>query len=474
MAHVQQLATMFGAVAIAVCVSCTVPPVTTSKPVWAPGVVEPSIGKTVRGLVDVRGLIHAHSVYSHDACDNAPVDDAGVRDPVCFDDFRRGVCQSKHDFVFLTDHASSFADTEMNEALLARPDRGDVVVSRDGAPVFNRAACDNGSTPLIMAGFESGTMTVGLEHHIAPPGQRNYDAIDDVTLAALRDAGGVVLMAHPEDFSVDALKGMNLDGFEMYNLHANTLQGAGAALDLLVRLDPKNGKNPDGLLDPNLLVYDIFSEDPRYLERWGRVLASGKHVTTTMGTDCHRNTFRNILRDGERVDSYRRMMISFSNHLLLDAHALDDGLDDRDLKDALKRGRVYGAFEMLGYPAGFDAHLENAAGDVVGELGDTVAQSSTLVVTAPHVVDLDPHAEAPLLITRILKAVDTTDGFVEVARGTTSVRAVLAEPGAYRAEVRMVPRHLRAALRDDVGLLENADGTPRDVPWIYAGAVYVK
>jgi hypothetical protein len=267
---------------------------------------------------------------------------------------------------------------------------------------------------------------------------------------------------------------MNLDGCEMYNLHANTLQGAGAALDLLVRLDPKNGKNPDGLLDPNLLVYDIFSEDPRYLERWGRVLASGKHVTTTMGTDCHRNTFRNILRDGERVDSYRRMMISFSNHLLLDAHALDDGLDDRDLKDALKRGRVYGAFEMLGYPAGFDAHLENAAGDVVGELGDTVAQSSTLVVTAPHVVDLDPHAEAPLLITRILKAVDTTDGFVEVARGTTSVRAVLAEPGAYRAEVRMVPRHLRAALRDDVGLLENADGTPRDVPWIYAGAVYVK
>ena len=110
----------------------------------------------------------------------------------------------------------------------------------------------------------------------------------------------------------------------------------------------------------------------------------------------------------------------------------------------------------------------------MGELGDTVAQNSTFVVIAPHVVDLDPHATPPLLVTRILKAVDTSDGFVEIARGDTSVRAVLREPGAYRAEVRMVPRHLKAALRDDVGLLENADGTPRDVPWVYAGAVYVQ
>src|SRR4051812_29485339 len=53
---------------------------------WHPGVVMPSIGAAgPRGLLDLRGLIHAHSVYSHDACDNAPRDpDTDAIDEPCF------------------------------------------------------------------------------------------------------------------------------------------------------------------------------------------------------------------------------------------------------------------------------------------------------------------------------------------------------------------------------------------------------
>ena len=51
--------------------------------------------------------------------------------------------------------------------------KGDVLVTRDAAPVANRLACPQGSTALIMAGTETGTMPVGLEHHVGAPGARH-------------------------------------------------------------------------------------------------------------------------------------------------------------------------------------------------------------------------------------------------------------------------------------------------------------
>ena len=153
-----------------------------------------------RGLVDRRGLIHAHSVYSHDACDGMPVVN-GVRDPVCFDDFRRGLCQSKHDFVMLTDHSESFGDTPYPEALLYRAERGDELVMHDGNPAASWAGCPDGSHALIMAGCESGTMPVGLEEHVADQPERGqiYSAETAEAIEALRAKGAVSLvLAHRE------------------------------------------------------------------------------------------------------------------------------------------------------------------------------------------------------------------------------------------------------------------------------------
>ena len=147
--------------------SCTEPAPPPPASVWSPGVMYPSEPTTFRGHLDVRGLIHAHSVFSHDACDGEPIDDAGVRDPVCFEDFRRGLCQTKHDFVFLTDHRDSFNDIEFPEALLFREELGDSLIKHDGLPTANLAACDDGRTTLIMAGSEAGMMPVGLEKHAA-------------------------------------------------------------------------------------------------------------------------------------------------------------------------------------------------------------------------------------------------------------------------------------------------------------------
>ncbi|MBM4281912.1 MAG: hypothetical protein FJ137_14530 [Deltaproteobacteria bacterium] len=432
----------------------------------------PAEGPVARGFADVRGLVHAHSVYSHDACDNAPVLEDGSYDPVCFDDFRRGMCQSGHDFVFLTDHGNRFQNHEFPDVLLFRADRGDVLIERGGAPVANRITCEDGRTVLVTAGSENGLMPVGLERHVADDlAARDavYGPLTAEAADALRAAGAVILLAHPEDYTVEQLRELPLDGFEMFNLHANTELNAGFALDLLVRANDDD----QGLPHPDLLVLALQSEDPRYLERWGRVLAGGRRVVSTMGTDCHRNTFRTILADGERADSYRRMMIAFSNHLRVTTGD-DDVIDDADLKEALRRGRLWGAFEVMGYPQGFDASATKDGATF--ELGDDVPVGAAIRVVAPRVRNLDPKAEPPRLVTRVLRAVDDAAGFVEVAATEGATLEVVADvAGAYRVEVRMMPWHLRDALVDEARrILDEAELAGVDYPWVYANPFYVR
>lgn len=453
---------------LAVAVSCTEPAPAPAYPIdtWEPSVVyRTTRTPTARGLLDRRGLIHAHSYYSHDACDGEPVDENGVRDEECFDDFRRGICQVQHDFVFLTDHGDSFADHEYPDVLLYREARGDTLVERDGAPVANWAGCQDGSRTLVMAGTETGTMPVGLERHVAPPGERGaiIGARDAESIAVLKEAGAVVLVPHTEDYTPEELIDLPLDGFEMFNLHANSFLGAGKALELMIRV----GQEDEGLPHPDASFLAVISEDPRYLETWGTVLARGAKRVTTMGTDCHRNSFPAIMPDGERVDSYRRMMLWFSNHLLVRPDE-DGSWDDRHLKEALRSGRLYGAFEIMGYPLGFDFRAD--AGGEVAEMGEEVALSDapTLFVKRPSVQYLDPAAEPPQLTVRVLKARE--GGWDEVASADEGDLSFTPdEPGAYRAEVRMIPFHLRDYLGDDQYVV-----LERDAPWVYSNPIYVR
>jgi hypothetical protein len=421
------------------------------------------VGASTRGLLDRRGLIHSHSVYSHDACDNMPLVN-GQRDPVCFDDFRVGICNSMNDFVFLTDHYASFAETPFPDNLLYRPERGDTLVQRNGNPVASWSACPDGHKVLTMAGMEAGTMPVGLEQHIDPAiRQTVYQTSTSSAIQALKDNGAVALVAHTEMWTTEQLTNLPLDGFEMYNLHANMLVRVGPALEIIYHLENHDLE----LMHPNLIALPIISEDPRYLNTWAQVLASGAKRTTTMGCDCHRNAFPGKLADGDRIDSFRRMMSMFSNHLLLRANT-DGSWDDQTLKEALRAGRLYGAFEVLGVPTGFDyrAEIKGATHEMGEELALTDAPS--LVVERPSVRALDPNAKAPELTIRILLA--TATGWQEVAKSTSgSLRFTPTTAGAYRAEVRMVPHHLAAWLGGYKDMLENADFV-----WIYSNAIYVR
>jgi hypothetical protein len=454
--------------AFALAVACSSPAVNPppQAPRWRPGTLYPSpAAPNARGYLDRRGLVHAHSYLSHDACDNS-LGDKGVLDKPCLDDFRRDLCRVRHDYVFLTDHDTGFSGAEFPDTLLFDASKGDVLLERDGAPVASRMRCEDGSTVLVMAGTESKAMPVGLEAHVAGTRAARselYTSFAPEAMQAFKDKGAVVLVAHTEDWTLEQLGDTPLDGFEMYNLHENTLRAAGRALYLVGNLI--QGKT-EGLPHPDLVFLELFSESPEYLQKWGTVLARGARRVTTMGTDCHRNSFPQLLPDGERIDSYRRMMAWFSNHLLV-RPAADGSFDDRALKDALRGARLYGAFEVMGTPAGFDFRAE--AQDGVHEIGDEVALSAApvLVATRPSLRDADAARATPELTVRILRAKE--GGWDVVATGGGDLRYTPTEPGAYRAEVRMRPLHLR----EDLG--ENAEALlAQDYPWIYANAIRVR
>ena len=432
---------------------------------WKPGDVRPSIrAEGPRGLLDLRGIVHAHSVYSHDACDGEPRDPVtGALNEPCVDDFRRDLCRVGHDFVMLTDHNDSFGDSEYPDVLLYRPERGDTLVERGGEPVANRAACPDGApAALLLAGTESATLVAGLEGHV--PGtvagrKAVYGEVSAGAIEKFKVAGAVSLAMHTEDWTAEQLATLPFDGFEMYNLHANTKASAGEALDLLFKLN-----SPEKLPHSDLALLPLLKEDPLYLSTWATVLAGGARRATTMGTDCHRNTFQALLPDGERVDSYRRMMQWFSNHLLVRPDQ-GGGWDDRSLKDALRAGRLYGAFEVMGYPVGFDYHAME--GKAAREMGDEVALSKgvELRATRPRIDRLDAGLEAPVIKVRILRAKE--GGWEVEAEGEGDVAFTPTQAGAYRAEVRLTPRHLRGYLSTYEALAD------REYPWIYSNAIYV-
>jgi hypothetical protein len=408
----------------------------------------------LRDWVIHRGIVHSHSPYSHDACDDEPFI-GGVRNEQCYRECREGMCLTAQDFVFLTDHDDLFAEYEYPEVLLYK--EGDLLIERGGKPVANRLQCPGGSQVIVAAGTETEMMPIGLEHHVGETiAERRaaYNASGPEAVRALQDAGALVFLQHTEGWDIDTILSLPIDGIECFNLHYNLLQNVGAALEMLVALD----EDPDSVPIPELGIITVFVENHLDLERWA-IASLERPTPAIIATDVHRNTFPAPTWDGERIDSFRRMMHWFSNYVLVPPGELDD----RILKEAIAKGRMYGGFDYLGYPVGFDFHGE--AGGNVYEMGDHPPDGVELIVTLPEVYKLDPDATPPTVTGRILKARD--DGTWEEVDSGDGDLACTAGPGVYRAEVRTVPRHLKEWLGSESRrwLVEYI--------WIYSNPIYV-
>jgi hypothetical protein len=420
---------------------------------WA--VMESDELPLVRGMRTWRGIVHTHSPYSHDACDDEPFID-GVRNEQCYLDVRAGMCLTAQDYVFLTDHSTLFADYEFPEVLLYQ--EGDTLITREERPVANRLACPDGRSVIVSAGTESAMMPIGIERHVADtPEARKaiYNSATVDSVQALREVGAKVFLQHTEEWDVETILDLDVDGIEMYNVHFNLMDNLGEAVKMALKMETA----PEELPAIELALIAVFQENDADLYRWSKVLMT-RDMPAVLATDSHRNVFKGPSPDGERLDSFRRLMRWYSNYVLVP----DGPVDDKILKETIAAGRLYGVFDYLGYALDFDFHAE--AGELVVEMGEHVdGDEANLLVTMPEIWGLNPASPLqPELRSIILKA---NDGEWEtVAEGLGDLSATVG-PGAYRAEIRMVPNHLRPWLGPF------ADDYIKEWIWIYSNVIYV-
>ena len=134
-----------------------------------------------------RGLIHMHSVHSHDACDGDPKPN-GLPNSPCLQDLRAAVCSSRLDFMLLTDHPVSFMEVDFVEATLYNAASGDrLIYNSEGLVIGNRLKCSDDHEVLIAPGTESALMPVMLTQKPGNPNWHGTRAPESVR--GLREAG---------------------------------------------------------------------------------------------------------------------------------------------------------------------------------------------------------------------------------------------------------------------------------------------
>ncbi len=437
-------------------------------PTWHRDLPPTSVMGTTRGLQAARGIIHLHSPYSHDACDGDPRP-GGAVDEQCLSDLRAALCTTRMDYAALTDHDDSMAD-EAFEDLLNRRGGDTLIMGTGGTPIASRLACPDGPGALITVGSENPIMPIMLDRHVTGTIQERhniYNGDDAATVTAMRDAGATVWIPHTEQRTTPELLALAPDGIEVYQLHANIDPDiradhlglpAGGAIQAVVQFADTNPGSPE----PDLAILSFLSPNTPAITRWNEVLATGRRLSGSGGTDAHQNALPIMLRDGERGDSYRRMIRWFSNVALV-----ADRTDITQIEAALRGGRMFVMFEVMGTPVGFDARA--VAGATVTELGGEVAASAgaRLEVTLPTVHALAAELPSPAIRARILRI--NAAGVTEVATGTgPTVSAPLDTAGAYRVEVLIAPRHLGPYLGNLGTTYADAE-----LPWIYASPIYV-
>lgn len=482
---------------------------------------------------EVRGLIHLHSIYSHDGCDDQGFIN-GQPNTQCLQELRDALCTEKFDFVMLSDHPSHMSDYTLVEDMLHEAAAGDQLVQHQGKPIANRITCSNGHQALVSVGFES--------KHMMPLGLFDKPSMDDLYLGiddssdltqvkqqvqALKDLGAVVAMVHSEepDISASVIDDGGFEAMEWYNIHANfstligkdtlsadvnnipqltTLVSKILGLNDFMTNDP-SGSHPD-------LVYLLFLDvmPTEGFDKW-RTVQQSRSITGILGSDIHRNVvvdasmcagvmqlvcagalalvegslgsplsdgIKNLLlqggniimSDGERVDSYARLMRWMENRVLASSK------DQLAIQDALRAGRVYGVYTVFGDPSQFYFVAEQGGNTL--QMGETASGSALLRVGAPGRPVFMELGGAPFtqadalnaeLRTRLMRIDGAGTSLVHEENGLgVTITKQVTQPGAYYVEIRITPKHLTAALGTAQALAS------KEYLWVISNPIFVE
>ncbi len=440
-------------------------------PTWDKTLPDARVMGSPRGLSHARGIVHLHSPYSHDACDGNPRDASGAPNEPCLADLRAALCTTQIDFAALTDHDASMADEEFT-TLFSMRGADTAVLNAASEQIASKIHCDDGHEVQLTVGGENDLMPVMLDRHVPGTVQQRHDTYngnDAAAVAAFHDAGGLAWVAHTESKTLETLRATVPDGIEVYNLHANIdpkirpLLGLdpGGAISAAAEFADTNPGHPE----PDLAFISFVTPNQPAITTWNTLLGEGRHLPATAGSDAHQNAIPITFADGERGDSYRRVLRWFGNIVLV-----ADPKDPAQIEAALKAGRLFTLFEVLGTPEGLDIHATGPTKTY--ELGDVipVSDGATLSIDVPHVRNLDPNLPTPIVHARVLWIETPTGVVTELATTDRDHLDVhIGARGAYRVEISITPSHLGPYLGDLGPDLANVE-----LPWIYASPIYVE
>jgi hypothetical protein len=328
---------------------------------------------------------------------------------------------------------------------------GDTLTSKNGQAVLNeQGGCSNGHKPLVMAGFESRLIALGMTQHLATAASER-EAIYSTESSTLRAdlqslAEALVVIPHTESRSLETIRAVIPDAIEIYNVHAN--------LDPKIRKQYLNESAFDPI--PYLMSYliDPYSDlipdfsfltfvkvQSLYFEKWNALIAGGLRVTGVVGNDGHENLLSNPLTDGERLDSFRRILRMVNNHVYVAS------VTETEVKSALKNGRSSVVFEGLGSPTHY-SFTANRKGDTseTARIGDSLSVnggSAVFKATPPSLHAQSTQGSVPPSVRMTLQRVNSDGSETQVAETTNApMEAEVTTLGNYRLNVYIRPRHL--------------------------------
>lgn len=231
----------------------------------------------------------------------------------------------------------------------------------------------------------------------------------------------------------------NFDGIEAYSLHINAKQ-----------INPLVGV-PEILWSfsryPELTFASHFRRHVSYLGRYDSI-AREKRLLLTAGADAHSNKGYYLIADDEgnrhlgfKLDPYEMIFRLVRMHVLL-----EEGIPlTRDtLIEALRRGRAFVGFDVIGDTSGFTFTAES--GTQRGAMGDEVALAGgvKLSAAAPGVARFVFYRDG-----------ESAGEFRDVSEAVFTAD----KPGTYRVEV------YREALGEPFD---------REAPWIMSNPIYIR
>lgn len=348
---------------------------------------------------EYKGIIHAHTSL-------------GGHSTGHFDELIAGASANNLDYVVMTEHTSDLFDTS---ALTLRGNYNGV---------------------LFVGGQEVNTAT---DRFLQLPGDAESSKAGKIPtpdyLRRIHEQNKLALITYPEKFKTwDA----DFDGIEIFSLHTNAkkMNPFFAFFDTLWSYHGY----------PELVLAKYFVRPTNNLRQFDE-LTKTRRLTAIAGTDAHSNIGFHLLGDDAvnkiinlKFDSYETIFRLVRNHVLLEK---DQPLTEENLLKAIKDGRSFIAFDVLGDAKGFSFTAENGAESRV--MGDEIALTESINLKA----------SSPLTARFVIFK---NGEQVFEAKDTTQISFVTKEKGAYRTEV----------------YLEQLGAPFNQMPWIISNPIYVK